>query len=444
MIKNKKVLILGMARSGLAVARLLSKYNNDITISDIKEQKEDIYKELDELNIKYIITDNQEEIVNETFDYVIKNPAIISTNPAIVKAKKLNLEVINELETSYKFLKDNVKIIGITGSNGKTTTTTMVYEMLKRCKENVYLGGNVGVPLASIVEDIKENSILVLEISDHQLCDMYKFKTDVSAMLNLSQVHLDFHNNSYDNYKSIKKKIFNNHTKDSFAILNKDDEEVIALSKDIPSKKLYFSKEKGDIYLENDNIIYNNEKIINTKNINIKGIHNYENIMAAILIVKLFNVDDETIVSYLKTFKGVEHRIEFVRELNKRKFYNDSKSTNNKSTIIAISSFNDDIILLMGGLDRNIPFDEISPYLKNVKTIICFGQTKNKIKEFADKNNINVIVKDDLLEATKKAYEISKEGDIILLSPACASWDQFPDFETRGKAFKDLVNSFLD
>ena len=443
MIKNKKILILGMARSGVAIAKLLSKYNNAITITDMKEQSKETIEELESLGINIIITDNQESLINETFDFMIKNPAIKKDNKAVLKAKELNIPVINEVEASFKFLPENIKIIAITGSNGKTTTTTMVYELLKSKYNNVHLGGNIGIPLSNLVNDVKSGDVLVLEISDHQLCDMYDFTSNISVMTNLSEVHIDFHD-TYENYKNMKKRIFNHHNSNSIAILNKENEDVIELTKDIPSKKIYFSSSKEtDIYLKDDEIIYNGEKVININDIKIKGIHNYENIMIAIIIAKMHDISDENIVKYLSEFKGVEHRIEYVTTLNNRKFYNDSKSTNNKSTITALSSFKEPTILIMGGLDRNIPFDEISPYLKNVKTIICYGETKQKIKEFASINNINAITTNNLIEATKEAYNISEEGDVILLSPACASWDQYENFELRGEEFKNTVQSLI-
>ena len=440
MIKNKNILILGMARSGISVAKLLANYNNKILITDIKEQDENVIKELKNLNINVVITQNQDELINDSYDYIIKNPAIKKDNKAVVKAKSLNIPVINEIEVSYGFLKDNVKVIAITGSNGKTTTTTITYELLKYTNQNVHVGGNIGIPLSSFVEEIGSNDILVLEISDHQLCDMYNFKADISVLTNLSEVHIDFHD-SYENYKNVKKKIFNNQTENDIAILNKSNLDVLKLTSDIKPKKIYFSsKEKADIYLENDKIIYNNEEIIDCKDIKIKGNHNYENIMIAIVVAKHFGVTNECIKDFLSKFGGVEHRIEYVKTLNNRKFYNDSKATNNKSTIIALDSFNEPTILIMGGLDRNIPFDEIGPHLKNTRYIICYGETKNKIKEFASKYNVEAIVVDNLIEATNKAYEISNENDVILLSPACASWDQYPDFETRGNEFKETVN----
>ncbi len=439
MIEQKKILILGMARSGIAIAKLLSKYQNEIIISDIKEQEKNTVEELENLGIQIKITQEQENLVDSSFDYIIKNPAIKSDHSALVKARSLNIPIINELEASYPLLPKDITIIGITGSNGKTTTTTICYELLKK-KHRVHVGGNIGTPLATIVPDIKKGDILVLEISDHQLCDMYQFKTDISVITNLSEVHLDFHG-SYEKYKAMKKKIFNNHTEKSIAILNKDNEDVLKLTENIVSQKMYFSKTKeADIYLKDNQIFYHKEKVIDCNSIKIKGMHNYENCMVGILIAKMFQVSNEEIKEFLSTFNGVEHRIEFVRELKGRKFYNDSKATNNESTIIALNSFEAPTLLIMGGLDRNIPFDEISSSLTHVKAILCYGETKEKLKEFAIKNNKEVFVLDTLIEATKKAYELSQEGDIILLSPACASWDQYPDFEKRGLEFKEIVN----
>lgn len=440
MFENKKIFIFGMAKSGYEAAKLLSKYNNEIIITDSKMQDENHIKELESLNVKVVITDNQIDLIDESFDYMIKNPGIPANNPLVVKAKSLNIKVINEIEAAYHFLPKNVKIIGITGSNGKTTTTTITYEMLKMKYDNVYLGGNIGYPLSQIVENIKENSILVMEISDHQLCDMYDFKTDISMLLNLFHAHIDFHG-TYEKYMEMKKKIFNNHTEKDIAILNYNNNDVLSLTGDIKSKKIYFSStNEKDAYIKNGAIYYKNEEVIKLDKIKLKGIHNYENIMASIIALKEFDVENEIIEKYLSNFNGVEHRIEYVRTLNGRVFYNDSKSTNNEATITALKTFNTPTILIMGGLDRNIPFDDLKEYLTNVKAIVCFGETKDKIKEFANKNNLECYVLDDLESSTKKAYEISSDKDTILLSPACASWDQFKSFEDRGDLFKEIVN----
>lgn len=439
MFENKKIFIFGMAKSGYEAAKLLSKYNNEILITDGKEQDENHVKELTDLGVKVEITTNQIDLIDNTFDYMIKNPGIPANNPVVLKAKELGIKIINEIEMAYHFLPKNTKIIGITGSNGKTTTTTLIYEILKRKYENVYLGGNIGYPLSQIVNDIKDNSILVMEISDHQLCDMYEFKTNISLLLNLVHAHIDFHG-TYEIYKAMKKRIFNNHTNTDLAILNHDNSDVLELTNDIVSTKKYFSKtDKLDAYIENDGIYYNNELVLKFSDIKLKGMHNYENIMACILAVKEFDVENEIIKEYLSTFKGVEHRIEYVDTINGVDYYNDSKSTNNEATMTALKTFKNPTILIMGGLDRNIPFDNLADYVSNVKAIVCYGETKNKIKEFADNNNVNCYVLENLNEAVNKAYEIAESGDTVLLSPACASWDQFKTFEERGELFKNLV-----
>jgi len=441
MFENKKIFILGMAKSGYEVAKFLAKYNNEIVITDNKEQDIEHVNELKKLGIKVFITENPLEIFDSSFNYVIKNPGVKYDHLVLLKAKELNIKVINELEMSYSFLPKNIKIIGVTGSNGKTTTVTLINEILKQTKNNIHLGGNIGIPLSAMIDKIKENDILLIEISDHQLCDMYNFKTNISVLTNISETHIDFHD-SYDRYKEMKKRIFNNHTTNDLAIINIDNEESLELIKNISSKKLYFGS-KGNCYIKNNNIYYNDELVISLNDIKLKGIHNYENILATILVVKEFNVSNEDIYKVLNTFNGVEHRLEYVNTINNRIFYNDSKSTNNIATITALKSFNNSTILIMGGLDRNISFDEIGPHLKNVKKIVCYGETKNKIYDLALKNNIDCSIFDNLKGATIDAYNSSIEGDIILLSPACASWDQYKCFEDRGNEFKNIVNNLI-
>lgn len=437
MFNDKKIFILGMGRSGSSVAKLLSK-NNKILITDMKENKDDVSL-LEKLGVEVKITDNQVELLDSSFDVVVKNPGVKLDHPVVLKAKELNIPIITELEVAYRYLPD-VKIVGITGSNGKTTTTTIIYNILKEAGLPVHLAGNIGLPLCNQISDIKDGDIIVTEISSHQLVNLDEFKVDIAILTNLSPVHLD-HFGSYENYKNNKLRIFNNQNVEDIAILNKGDDEVFNLTKSIKARKLYFSsKGKADICIDGKSIIYNDE-VYNFKDIRVKGMHNYENIMASILACKQFGVSHETILSVLSKFAGVEHRIEFVKEVNGREFYNDSKATNVMSTITALKSFDSDVILLLGGLDRGHSFDDLVPYLNHTKTIICFGETKYRIEEFAKNNNIDVFVVDDIKEATKKAYEISKKGDTILLSPACASWDQFNSFEERGNAFKDTINN---
>jgi len=438
---NKKIFILGMARSGFSAAKLLAKYNNKILITDMKEQNESDINELKNMGVKFIQTDKPEELLTNDFDVVIKNPGVHPEHPLCKKAKKLSIPVTNEMEVAYSFLLEGVKIIGITGSNGKTTTTTIIYNILKKANLPVHLGGNIGYPLCSIVESVKSNDILVLEVSSHQLNDFIDFKTDMSILTNLSEVHID-HFGTYDNYKAQKIKIFNHHTDKNIGIINKDNLDSINSTKNINSTKIFFSStQDADICIKNNYVVYKNENIINLSDIKLKGNHNYENIMSAIVIAKEFNVSNDVILDVLKDFGGVEHRLEFVKDVNGREFYNDSKATNVKSTQIALSAFSSPTILILGGLDRGHSFDELSSYLKNVKLIACYGETKERIKTFADSLNINCIVVDNLTEATVEAYNNSEKGDTILLSPACASWDQYKCFEDRGEEFKQIVSN---
>lgn len=439
MFENKKIFILGMARSGYEAAKLLSDYNNEIIVTDGKEQKEELVSELESLGVKVIITSDQLSLLDDSFDYVIKNPGIKYDNPVVVKAKELGIKVINEVEMAYSFLDKSVNIIGVTGSNGKTTTTTLISEFMKNSFDNVYLGGNIGIPLSNFVRDIKPNSYLVLEISDHQLCDMYNFKTNVSVLTNITPTHLDFHK-SYEVYQMTKKKIFNNHTSDDLAVINKDDEVSMKITDDIKSTKVYYGHDKTNLaYYDEEGIYYDGKLVIKLDDIILKGKHNYQNIMGAIIAVKKYGVTDEVIQKVLKEFKGVEHRLEYVDTIDGVTYYNDSKATNCVSTITALNSFDKPTILLLGGYDRGHSFHDLDDSMKNVKCVVCFGETKNRIEEFCTDLNIKCYKNDTLKEAMNVVKDICTPGDVVLLSPACASWDQYDKFEDRGDEFKKLV-----
>lgn len=439
MFENKKIFILGMARSGYEVAKLLSDYNNEIIVTDGKEQDSSLVSELESLGVKVIITGDQLSLLDDSFDYVIKNPGIKYDNTVVVKAKELGIKVINEVEMAYSFLDKSVNIIGVTGSNGKTTTTTLISEFMKNSFDNVYLGGNIGIPLSNFVRDIKPNSYLVLEISDHQLCDMYNFKTNVSVLTNITPTHLDFHK-SYEVYQMTKKKIFNNHTSDDLAVINKDDEVSMKITDDIKSTKVYYGHDKTNLaYYDEEGIYYDGKLVIKLDDIILKGKHNYQNIMGAIIAVKKYGVTNEVIQKVLKEFKGVEHRLEYVDTIDGVTYYNDSKATNCVSTITALNSFDKPTILLLGGYDRGHSFHDLDDSMKNVKCVVCFGETKNRIEEFCNDLNIKCYKNDTLKEAMNVVKDICTPGDVVLLSPACASWDQYDRFEDRGDEFKNLV-----
>ncbi len=440
MINDKKILVLGMARSGESVAKLLAG-KNEIIVTDKNNQDEKLIEELNKLNVKFIRSDEGTELLDKTFDLVIKNPGIEPSHPCILKAKSLNIEVVNEMEVAYHYLPENTKIIGITGSNGKTTTTTIIYNLLKLSGYNVYLGGNIGIPLSEIVKEVKENSILVLEISDHQLYNLKDFKTDISILTNLCPTHLDFHG-TYENYKNVKKKIFNHHTNNDLAIINYQNKDSLDLVKDIKSNIVYFNNDIN--YYDNLGIYLNKELIIKLEDIKIVGSHNYENILASLMVLKEFKIDKDIIKNYLSNFNGVEHRIEVVDSKSKIKFYNDSKATNPTSTLTALKTMGENVHLILGGMERSQDFHELDKEINKVKCIYGIGSVTERVKEYAESMGIKCYSCKTLELAMQKIKENALDNEIVLLSPASASWDQYDKFETRGEEFKKLVEKLFN
>ena len=446
MFENKKVLILGLARSGIAAAKFLKKRNCEVIVNDKKEtEDEKTLKELNDLGIKVILGSHPDNLITKELDYLIKNPGVPIDHKYVLKAKELGIPIINEVEMAYLSIpkEKNIKILAITGSNGKTTTTTLCYEFLKEDNQNVLLAGNIGYPLCSFVDDLKPNTIIVMETSCQQLENLSKFNPDVAIMTNITEAHIDYMK-TYEHYKYVKSKFLQNQTKDNIAILNKENKELLEAVKNAKSTKKYFSsKEKIEgAYLKDNKIYYYDEKIIDTKDIKLRGLHNYENIMAAIMGVKEFNCKTESIVKVLKKFTGVEHRLEFVGNINGRLFYNDTEATNIKCTQIALSSFAEPTIILLGGLERGQNFEDLAPYSKHIKAVIGMGQCKERVRDFGKLINVPTYIFDYIDKATEKAYEISSPNDVILLSPGSASWDQFKQCEDRGDLFKKIAKSF--
>lgn len=444
MSDSRKAFVLGMARSGYEAAKLLASKGYEVIVNDAgTEQNLEQMKELQSLGIKTVLGSHPDDLIDNTFEMIVKNPGISNSHKYVEKAREFKIPVINELELAFRYFPSGVTIIGVTGTNGKTTTTAIIYEILKKASKSVFLMGNIGYPVCSYVSELKYNDIAVMEVSDHQLCNVSDFKTNISVLTNISEAHIDFHG-SYDIYKSMKRRIFNHHTKSDTAILNLDDKEVLNLTNDIESNKKYCSSgslNKLGCTMTYGYIYYNNDKIISLSEMKIKGKHNYENAMAAIAAVKELGIENDAIISVLRTFSGVEHRMEYVKTINNIDFYNDSKSTNITSTQKALSSFTKPTVLLMGGLDRGHSFDKLTDYLSNVKLIAAYGEAKIRIEDFAKKCSIPCKIVDTLFEAVEIAYNSSSEGDVVLLSPACASWDQFKDFEVRGNLFKEYVNN---
>ena len=443
MFENKKIFILGMARSGYEAARVLSKRNNTIVLNDMNDKQDpQRVKELEDMGVKVVLGSHPDDLLDESFDYLIKNPGIKFDHKYLKYCGEHNIKVINEIEMAYHILPKGVKIIGITGTNGKTTTTTLIYEMLKKYyKERVHLAGNIGYPLCQIYDDIHENDIIVMEIGVPQLHDFYDFNADIAVLTNIYEAHLDmFGTREY--YNETKKRIFMNHTKDNVAIINKGNLDAYNLTLDINSNKKYFSSSEviDGCFIKDNAIYYYDEKIIDTSDIKIKGVHNYENAMAAIMVCKEMKVPNDIMISVLREFGGVEHRIEFVRTYKGVTYYNDSKATNIKSTQVALSAFKEPTILIAGGYERGHSFKGLDGYLDNTKLVIVYGECKDRIYDELISMNMNTIKVNNLKEAVEVAYKNSENGDVVLLSPASASWDQYKCFEDRGDEFKKLVN----
>ena len=442
MFENKKIFILGMARSGYHAARVLAKRGNTIVLNDKNaNQDKNHIKELEDLGVKVILGDHPDDILDESFDYLIKNPGVHFDHKYLKYAEEHNIKIINEIEMAYHLLPKGVKLVAITGTNGKTTTTSLTYEIVSAAfPGRTHLAGNIGFPLCEVIEDIKENDYLIMEIGVPQLHDFYDFNPDIAVLTNIYEAHLDmFGTREY--YNENKLRIFQNHTSKNIAIINKGNEDAYRITKDIKSTKKYFtSKEKIDgAYLENGKIYYYGEEIIDTKDIKLQGNHNYENVMCAIMIAKELGISNEIMCKAISEFTGVEHRIEYVRTFEGKDFYNDSKATNITATQIALSAFKKPTIILLGGQERTQNFLDLKDYMKNTKAVVCYGECKERCKKQIDSLGIKCTMVNTLKEAVEVANKESVSGDVILLSPASASWDQYDKFEDRGDEFKKLV-----
>lgn len=439
--KGKNVLVIGLAKSGLAVGKLLKSLNANVVINDYKTLEENPEAiELGELGIDVVCGGHPLNLLDNV-DIVVKNPGIPYSNPLVAKAAELKLPVITEVEIAS--ILSEAEMIAITGSNGKTTTTTLVYEMLQNSSRIPLVAGNIGTVASEVVQQVTEKNILVTEVSSFQLMGTKQFHPKIAVLLNLFDAHLDYHGTK-EEYGVAKANIFKNLTKDDFYIFNEDNEDVVALSKIANGHIFTFSVNKQverGAYIKDNSIYFLDEKIIPIDEVVLPGRHNLENILAAICAAKLAGASNEQIIKVLTTFTGVKHRTQFVATIDKRKFYNDSKATNILATQVAVSAFQEPVILLAGGLDRGNDFDDLIPSLSNIKGIVVFGQTAPKLIDAAKKANVKLIKQvKDLKEAVAVAYNNSTQGDVILLSPACASWDQFNTFEERGEAFIEAVH----
>lgn len=439
MLENKNILIMGFGVTGKSSLKFLREFPVKIYIYDKKIDLQSLKVDEDFIIFK------DEDL--DKIDLIVKSPGIYPFDDLLVKAREKNIEIISDIELSYRYLKtDNV--VAVTGTNGKTTTTTIVGDILKR-KAKTFVVGNIGRGILEITKEAKKDDFIVIEASSFQLEDTIKFKPHIALLTYVTSDHLDWHKTT-ENYVNAKFKIFANQDENDFAILNYEDRNL-AKKHNIKAQKYYFSMEKiseKGSYFEDGKIYYNDgkstEEILEVKDLKIPGVHNIKNVMAAIIIAKLFGIDSYTIKRSISSFTGVEHRIEFVRELNGVKYYNDSKGTNPDSTEVAIAAMDGNVILIAGGYDKNSNFDNLIEKSKDkLKTVILLGETADKISNSCKKSDVEFYIVKDLNKAVELAKKLSLKGEDVLLSPACASWDMYSNYEARGRHFKDLVRELV-
>ncbi|WP_278749557.1 UDP-N-acetylmuramoyl-L-alanine--D-glutamate ligase [Lactobacillus taiwanensis] len=447
--ENKNILILGLGKSGFSVAKLLLKLGAKLTLNDKKDlSNDDRAAELDKLGVRVISGYHPVEIFDEEkFDYLVKNPGIPYENPMVEKALKMNIPVITEPEIALNV--SEAPYVCVTGSNGKTTTVMLTQRImdhhLSKNGGHAYAVGNIGVPISEVVERVTKKDLLVVEMSSFQLLGVTDIKPKVAAIVDIyNNVHLDYHK-TFDNYVEAKLRITQSQDQNDYFIANFDQKGILEkeLKKTKAKVQTFSEVDKtadyfiGDEYLESKD----DHQIMKISEIKIPGIHNQQNCLVAIAISKLMGADDSDIQHALSTFTGATHRLQYVMTYNDRKIYNDSKSTNIEAATVAIPSFKEPEVLIAGGLDRGFMFDSLVPlFKKHVKSIVLYGETKYLLADAARKAGIkDIVIVNTLQEAVPRAYELSEAGDVILFSPACASWDQFNTFEERGDFFVKFI-----
>ncbi|POH11636.1 UDP-N-acetylmuramoyl-L-alanine--D-glutamate ligase [Fructilactobacillus sanfranciscensis] len=441
--KDKNVLVFGAGLSGTNAAKLLIKLGANVTLTDTKPASEIAdFDELVKAGVKVVAGKSPLSLLDNV-DLMVKNPGINYDVPLVKAAEDKKIPVIVEIELAGEIA--NAKLIGVTGSNGKTTTTTMIAEMLNAGNEKgkAYRAGNIGISATKVAEKATSNDEIVMELSSFMLLGITTLHPHIAVITNIFENHLDYHK-TRENYINAKMQITKNQTADDYLVMNFDREEWRKLSKRSKAKVVPFSV-KGNYedgaYQRDGKLYFRDEYIMKAKDIRIPGEQNVENALAAIAVARLSGVSATEIVKVLKNFGGVRHRNQFVLSSNGRDFYNDSKATDIEATQMAIEGFKKPIILLAGGLDRGYTFEKLEPdFKKYLNGIVLFGETAQLLKDSAQKAGVPQIkVVDNLDEAVPVAYEMSKPGEIVLLSPANASWDQFPSFEIRGDQYiKDV------
>lgn len=434
---SDKVLVIGAARSGIAASKLLVRHGYEVILTDMNEIENK--EELLSLGITIYDKGHPEALKNEEYTFVVKNPGIKYTVPFVKYFVDHKVPIFTEVEIGYRFAK-KFHYGAVTGTNGKTTITTMLYEMLKY-NDKAIVAGNIGYPLSELALRYEtEEKDVALELSNFQLLGIDTFAPSVSVVCNLAPDHLDYMPN-VESYYASKMKIYENCKEDDWFLRNVDDETVMQYAKNIPCTVVDFSLKRSDVDLyRKDGAVYlHNTMLFEEKTLPVVGEYNICNAMIASCMAYKLGVSIPDIQKAIANFKPVEHRLEYIGEKNGVRFYNDSKATNTHAVTAALKSFEKNIILLAGGHDKGISFDDLKQFDEKVKLCVAFGETREQFKEIFH----HVITKETMEEALQEAIAHSETGDVILLSPACSSYDQFPNYEIRGKLFKEMVNTWL-
>jgi len=446
LVRGKRFSILGAGKSGRAVARLLKTRRAKVFLSEKGKQSkfEETARELDETGIEYEFGDNTHRVLDA--DYVVLSPGVPLDAPIVKLAREKGIKILSEIEIAFD--ECEAPVVAITGTNGKTTTTTLVGEIFKRAGWNTLVAGNIGIAFSEIVDHAKgEKSVVVLEVSSFQLDAIDEFRPKVSALLNITPDHLDRYKN-FEAYIQSKYRIVENQKGYDTFVYNHDDENVRNCADTVNIRTLGFSLKaelKQGAFLQGEDVILRigreKEILINKNEIGIPGPHNLMNAMAAALMTRVLGVEYDAIRETLRTFQGVEHRIEFVRERNGVKYFNDSKATNVDSVYYALGSFKEPVVIILGGKDKGNDYSKIKELVEqHVKAIVTVGKGAEKVEKFFKDMKPIHSAGMSMEEAVRLAADAASPGDIVLLSPACASFDMFDNYEHRGKIFKELVN----
>lgn len=455
-LKNSKVLVFGSGISGEAAAGLLMREGSDVVLYDGNDKlnadtiKSEILGQIQAGDhekmpgtVSVILGEFPEQMLDE-LDLTVMSPGVPTDLPVVEEMKQRNIPVWGEIELAYSCGKGDV--LAITGTNGKTTTTSLLGEIMNNARESVFVVGNIGNPYTSIVPRTREDSVIVAEMSSFQLETVRSFRPKVSAILNITPDHLNRHH-TMEAYIAAKERIAANQTPEDFCVLNYEDEVLRKFGESVDAQVLYFSSRRKlnrGVYLDGNTIVCCIDEpvaVCDTDELQILGTHNYENAMAAVAMAYAYGVSVDVIRKTLKAFRGVEHRIEFVAEKNGVAYYNDSKGTNPDAAIRGIQAMNRPTVLIGGGYDKESAYDEwISAFDGKVKKLVLIGATREKIADTAKRLGFtDIVMADSFEEAFEKCVEYAQPGDAVLLSPACASWGMFKNYEERGDKFKELV-----